>query len=252
MQGHPDAAAVARSNAASFSAIAGASPGGRVARFGDSVAILTPAYPERPLLSGLFALGRDGFDEAYSWVEAGCAETGIEAFTVWLAAGDEARASEMERRGHRLDGNPPLMSALLDDIPSPRPLPLAEVKAPTAAMAAELNDAVYGYPGSFLRAVGDPQEFPFLLAVLADLGRPVACAAGLPVGEDFHLTMVATLPEHRRRGLAGGLVTLLAGWARESGCVTTSLVSSPAGEPMYEHLGYRGVGAVQMWERRLG
>lgn len=230
--------------------MAGASLGGRTARFGGAVAVLTPAAPERPLLTGVFAVGADGFDEAYAWVEGGCRSSGIEGFTVWLAE-DDARGSELERRGHALDGRPPLMSALLADLGPARALPLPEVEAPTAAMAAELNDAVYGYPGSFQRAFREAVEFPFILAALADGGRPVACAAGLPVGEDFHLTMVATLPEYRGRGLAGALVTSIAAGARALGCVTTSLVSSAAGAPMYDHLGYTRVGALDMWERRL-
>lgn len=252
MTGVPDATAVAGSNAASFSAMAESSPGGSVARFGDAVVTLVPAAPERPLLSGVFVLGREGLGEAYARAEEGCRELGIAAFTVWLAQDDAASAADMERRGHVLDGRPPLMAARLDDIAAPLAPVLDEVERPTAAMAAELNDAVYGYPGSFTKALASAERFPFLLSAVEDGGRPVACAAGLPVGDDFHVTMVATLPEYRGRGLAAALVNRNAARARELGCTTTSLVASAAGAPLYEHLGFRTVGSLQMWERRLG
>jgi GNAT superfamily N-acetyltransferase len=242
---------VARSNAASFSAMAAASPGGRVARFADTPAALVPAAPERPLLSAVFALGGAGFDEAYAWVEDGCRETGIDAFTVWLAEDDAAGAAEMKRRGHALDGMPPLMAARLDALHAAPAPALPELEQPTAAMAAELNDLAYGYPGSFTRALAGTGRFPFLLSVIADEGRPVACGAGLPVGADFHLTMVATRPEYRGRVLAAGLVTGLVARAREAGCTTSSLVASAAGVPLYARLGYSQVGVLQMWERRL-
>jgi hypothetical protein len=38
--------------------------------------------------------------------------------------------------------------------------------------------------------------------------------------------------------------------ARERGCTSTSLQATARGKPLYERLGYRDIGAVQMWERR--
>jgi hypothetical protein len=38
--------------------------------------------------------------------------------------------------------------------------------------------------------------------------------------------------------------------ARERGCATTSLQATKLGHSIYARLGYRDVGAVQMWERR--
>ena len=38
--------------------------------------------------------------------------------------------------------------------------------------------------------------------------------------------------------------------ARTRGCVTTSLQASRRGRPLYERMGYRPLGALEMWERR--
>jgi len=38
--------------------------------------------------------------------------------------------------------------------------------------------------------------------------------------------------------------------ARERGCTTTSLQATKMGQPVYDRLGYRDLGPIQMWERR--
>jgi hypothetical protein len=44
-----------------------------------------------------------------------------------------------------------------------------------------------------------------------------------------------------RRALADG---------RERGCEVTTLQATKLGRPVYERLGYRGFGTIEMWERR--
>jgi len=51
-------------------------------------------------------------------------------------------------------------------------------------------------------------------------------------------------------GLAGSFTAALAA-ARERGQSTTTLIASGAGRPVYERLGYRPLGAIEMWERRV-
>jgi hypothetical protein len=38
--------------------------------------------------------------------------------------------------------------------------------------------------------------------------------------------------------------------AQDRGRLTTTLVATKLGRPVYERLGYRDFGAIEMWERR--
>ena len=69
-------------------------------------------------------------------------------------------------------------------------------------------------------------------------------------GGDAEVNFVATVPEARGRGLAGALMTRALADARERGRLTTTLVATKLGRPVYERMGYRPLGTVQMWERR--
>ncbi len=69
-------------------------------------------------------------------------------------------------------------------------------------------------------------------------------------GGDRHVTLVATAPEARGRGLASALLATALADAREQGLQSSSLIATRMGAPLYERLGYRAVGTIQMWERR--
>jgi predicted GNAT family acetyltransferase len=66
------------------------------------------------------------------------------------------------------------------------------------------------------------------------------------------VSAVATLPEHRGRGLAGALISRLLAAAGERGARTGSLQASKAGAPVYERLGFADIGFVELWEQREG
>jgi GNAT superfamily N-acetyltransferase len=86
------------------------------------------------------------------------------------------------------------------------------------------------------------------MAIVDD--EPVACAIILDHDDDACVTAVATLPEHRGRGLAGGIISELLSSARRRGLRTGSLQASRAGAPVYERLGFSDVGFVELWELR--
>jgi len=68
-------------------------------------------------------------------------------------------------------------------------------------------------------------------------------------GTDGHIILVATLSAYRGRRFASGIIRHLAADAAERGCETTTLIATKAGAPIYERLGYRDVGWIDMWER---
>jgi predicted GNAT family acetyltransferase len=63
--------------------------------------------------------------------------------------------------------------------------------------------------------------------------------------------MVAVLPEARGQGLSGKLIAHALADAVDRGVTTSTLVATPLGRPVYERLGFRGLGVLEMWERRL-
>jgi GNAT superfamily N-acetyltransferase len=62
--------------------------------------------------------------------------------------------------------------------------------------------------------------------------------------------MVAVVPEARGHGVAGKLLAHALADAAERGLETSTLIATRMGRPVYERLGYRDVGTLQMWERR--
>jgi ribosomal protein S18 acetylase RimI-like enzyme len=86
-------------------------------------------------------------------------------------------------------------------------------------------------------------------AALAD-GEVAACAVAGWQDGDCGIYLVATDPRAQGQGLCSELLRLALREAREAGCETTSLEATKAGEPVYERLGYRALGTLEMWEHR--
>jgi GNAT superfamily N-acetyltransferase len=64
------------------------------------------------------------------------------------------------------------------------------------------------------------------------------------------VTLVGTAPPARGRGLATAAMLFALGAARRAGCRTTTLQATAAGRPIYQRLGYREFGSMQLWEKR--
>ena len=69
-------------------------------------------------------------------------------------------------------------------------------------------------------------------------------------GGDCSIWWVATVPEARGHGLAPGLMRRALADGRARGCEVSTLQATKLGRPVYERLGYRGFGTIEMWERR--
>jgi GNAT superfamily N-acetyltransferase len=74
----------------------------------------------------------------------------------------------------------------------------------------------------------------------------------MTVDDDWNtdIAWVAVEPEARGRGLSGKLLAHALADAAERGQRTSTLVSTKLGRPVYERLGFRALGRLQMWERR--
>ena len=238
-----------RSNAACFAALCAGSPGARRLSQNGLLALATPAAPERPLFNVAFVLAPGAIAGAYDELERFYHDAGAHGWTVFTEPGDAVSAAGLEEHGHELDAEPRLMGAPAADVAGAGEPEAAILRGVGPGVIASLNDEVYGYPGSFARALLSLDQLD-RFAIAVD-GRPVSCALAHDASGDCHITLVATLAAHRGNGYAGDLVRALVREGVARGCTTTTLIATRAGASLYQRLGYRDVGHLQMWERLM-
>jgi predicted acetyltransferase len=81
---------------------------------------------------------------------------------------------------------------------------------------------------------------------------PVACSMLLPDALFGGIYAVATLPSHRRRGLARSLTLESLADAVSAGCRESCLQSSPMGLPLYLGIGFRRLFDDVVWTSPSG
>ena len=81
-------------------------------------------------------------------------------------------------------------------------------------------------------------------------GEPACVLGTYDNGDDCELYFVATLPDHRGKGLARRLVHRAMLAARDRGLTVSSLQATKMGYPVYARLGYEPICKLEMWERR--
>jgi len=210
-----------------------------------------PAVPKRSVFNSVFyedaatLLGcLDDLAEAYD-------EAGVEAWTVWVPKGDEEAAAGLEAAGHKLDANPRAMAMATSDLKQPDREPALEIREEyDMPELARLNEIAYGYPAGDFGPVA-AMDLEGLHVHFGNLdGETVGTAAIWDCGGDAILAWVATLPEARGRGVSTALTAEAVAGARDRGMETTTLQATKLGYPIYERVGYRDYGVLQMWERR--
>jgi ribosomal protein S18 acetylase RimI-like enzyme len=143
----------------------------------------------------------------------------------------------------------PGMGAVIDELPLDSD---AQAEPTDLAIVGRVNDLAYGNPDGRLERTLAPMPDGILRAYKADLdGSPAAVAMTLERDGDCGVSFVATAPQARRKGLATQVMHRLLLDARERGCTTTSLQATESGKRLYDALGYRRLGDMQLWEHRL-
>ncbi len=225
-------------------------PDSQLIREDGLLASVTPASPQRSLFNSVFyeapAALAERLDELAETYDA----HGVAAWTVWVPDEDRDTARLLGDRGHQLDAAPRAMALDLADLAPARATPEGvEPGSGDATVAADLNDRAYGYgPDGFRAALAADTSIRWHAAY--DGEEPVCCVGTIEVGDDCCVTGVATPPEHRGRGIASWLLRGALIEARERGLRTASLQATKAGTPIYERLGFRDFGFVEMWELR--
>jgi GNAT superfamily N-acetyltransferase len=226
------------------------SAGARAAELDGVVAAVTSEVPERSLPNSVVYESEDALLGALDELAKLYDDAGVLAWTVWVPEYHERVRAVLGEAGHTLDANPAAMIAELSDVEPPRDGDPEPVPDPTAEEVGLVNDLAYGTGDAFQRMMGSGPLDPGDAYLARENGRPVASVVTQDHDGDRSVWWVATVPEARGRGLAPGLMRRALAAGRERGCGVTTLQATKVGQPVYERLGYRSLGAIEMWERR--
>jgi GNAT superfamily N-acetyltransferase len=229
-----------------------ATPGGRTIKRDGLVASVVPAVPERSVMNSVIYDDPGALEASLDELAAGYEEAGVIAWTVWVPEHDRQSAELLAGAGHVLDATPAAMVCDPAQVEPPDESRLELMPEPNFAHVAAINDRAYGYrEGPFTRAFGGAPPDQVHLYVAAVDGEPAACVVAEDHDEtDCGIYWVATLAEARGRGLGTALMRKALADAHQRGCRTSTLQATKLGQPVYERLGYRSIGTLEMWERR--
>jgi GNAT superfamily N-acetyltransferase len=228
-----------------------AADGSRLVEFPGVIGSVVPASPDRSFPNGVVYESAEELASAIDVLEVEYRHAAVRAWTVWVPEDDRRAAELLADAGHHLDAAPAAMAIELADLPDPDPGDLDWDAEATPQEVGRLNDLAYGFEcfeAAFTRVPDDA-----LRLYRARVDGELACVAGtLDRDDDCVLLMVATDPERRGAGLARRLCHAALAEARDRGLATSSLQATKLGQPVYERLGYRSCGQIQMWEKRNG
>jgi GNAT superfamily N-acetyltransferase len=223
--------------------------GGRAVRIGDVRATVVPQSPNRSFFNSVFYEDSDALVDALPQLAETYDDAGVRAWTVWIPAEDEVARAGLEEAGHVLDASPRAMGLDMFDFEAPEPDPELRIRREMDTEACRsINEAAYGYPSGDFPPM---KPMPETEIYLADLdGETVGTTLTWDRGDDVEITFVAVLPEARGRGVSGRLLAHALERERQRGKVASTLIATRLGRPVYEKLGYRDTGGLEMWERR--
>ena len=226
------------------------SDGGRSLVLDGVVAAVTPAVPERSLPNSVVYESEEALEAALPRLARVYDEAGVLAWTVWTPDYHRHARQLLEQAGHKLDATPAAMIADLDDIERPREDDPEPDPEPTLDDLGRINDLAYSTGDAFGRLLGQGRADPGCTYIARVHGGPAASTVTQVHAGDCSVWWVATVPEARGCGLAPGLMRRALDAGRRRGCEVTTLQATKLGRPVYERMGYRTLGTIEMWERR--
>jgi predicted GNAT family acetyltransferase len=229
--------------------LGGNSPGGSLVAQSGLLAAIVPACPHQSVVNAVVYEDAEALRAAHAEVADAYARAGVGVWRVWVPDEDRATAAWLEQAGHHMAGSARAMMMDLASL-SGEPSGVTSERGKDAAALASLNEQAYGLPAGEFAAVMPALKARSNFYVAREAGEPAACAVALDEGGDCGIYCVATRPASRKRGLAAGLVRQALLEARSRGCTSSSLQSSAVGFSVYQRLGYRDCGALEIWEYR--
>jgi GNAT superfamily N-acetyltransferase len=214
------------------------------------VASVVPNAPESPTLNAAVALDPDEAVLALPELARRWREAQVHRWGIWIDPAAKHAVKTLRRAGLTMTASAPGMGAELDRVF----LPSRNGAVPETDLATVgyVNDRAYGNPDARLERTLTPLPHGLLKGYAADLGgAPASVALALHNGEDCGVSFVATVPAARRRGLATAVMQRVLEDARGSGCTSSTLQATEAGERLYSTLGFHRLCDMELWERRL-
>lgn len=233
-----------------FPSVADASADFEVVELDGVLATVTPAVPDRSLPNSVLYRSEERLIAALPELAAAYERAGVRAWTVWTPGFHERARGALAEAGHVLDANPEAMILDLDLAEPPRPGDPEPDPEPSAHDLGAINDRAYGLTDTFVKMMGDGALDPRHAYIARVDGAPAASVATTHHGGDCAIWWVAVTPEARGRGLSSALMRRALADGRAAGCEVSTLQATKMGRPVYERLGYRGLGPIEMWERR--
>ncbi|MGN6201685.1 MAG: GNAT family N-acetyltransferase [Solirubrobacterales bacterium] len=226
---------------ASWEANARGSKDAAVLRLGGVAAAVFPVEPERGIYNNAVlerGLDSDARSETVAAMEAAYESAGIDSFAAWVHEDDEAMGVELASRGYTVAETTRAMAHDLDSLPAANP----GIEVEEASWGEYLKHLQsFGLPRELLAGV-DPGAYRVLAARLD--GEIVAAVLAFDHGGDCGLFNLTTYERFRRRGLGTALTVRLLADARDRGCATASLQSTPMTEDLYVRAGFRDLGRI--------
>ena len=214
------------------------------------IATILPFVPDRSLPNSVLYDDPAGLANVLDDLAVAYREAGVRAWTVWVPRHDEATRALLADAAHVLDADPAAMAADLATVEPPREDDPECDPEPRFEDLGRLNDLAYGTGDQLARVIGEGAGDPGHLYVTRDGDHATAALLTADHDGDTSIWWVATAPEARGRGLASGLMRRALADGRERGNDISTLQATKMGQPIYEALGYRAFGVMEMWERR--
>ena len=225
--------------------------GGGVWADGDLQAALVPASPNRSFFNSVFYGDTERLLDTPAAARARpTTRPGSTPGPSGCRRRMSGRRPACEEAGHVLDATPRAMGFELSGLRVPDPDPELEIREEMdMELLRAINETAYGYP---------PGDFP-PIAPMPGTEAYLASLDGETVGVALALGPRRRRGDHLRRHPARGARPRHRGPAPRprAGASSASAASRPRtliatklGFPVYETLGYRDVGGLEMWERR--